>query len=121
MNGKDITVSCVATRAAVGIFQNLHFHTPVKRLALSRVGISPDKNPRIATRLQVPPFHLEDKILVHLQRPQLTDGLAGAVNHPLLHRPRSWRTVNIPPTLEGFAIEEGLEPLFTTKKYRNQD
>jgi len=43
------------------------------------------------------------------------------VNHPLFHRPRIRRTVDIPPTLEGFAIEEWLEALLRNEEGWEQD
>ncbi|MDP7304916.1 MAG: hypothetical protein QGG09_17545, partial [Pirellulaceae bacterium] len=67
---------------------------------------------RVATRLQMPPLQLEDEILIHFQGPQLPDGLTGTVNHPVLHRPRIRTAVNITPTVEGFAVEDGPEAIF---------
>ena len=111
MNRKYIAVCCVAARVAVGILQNLNLHSAMKRLPLRRIGIGPDEDPGVASRLEMPPFDFHDEILVHSQRPQFANRLARTMNHPILHRPRVRRTIDIAPAIKILAVEQQFETL----------
>jgi hypothetical protein len=69
----------------------------------------------------MPPLHLKDKILVHLQCPQFTDGLSGAMDHAILHRPRARRTVDITPPIKGFPIEQRLKAILGINRTEDEE
>ena len=109
MNWKDVAVSRMALTLAISILQDLHFHASMKRYTFGCNVISPDKDPRIAARDHMSPFHFHDEVLVHLFGANLADWFASALEHSVFEAPGFRRSIRQHPAIEIFAIEQGLE------------
>ena len=117
---ENITVRRVAARVAVGILQHLHLDAAMKRLAARGDVVGPDKDPRVAARLHVPPLHLHDEILVHAIRAQFADRFAGTDQHTIPDRPRGRRRVHRHPAGKILPVEQRAKPILLSSNHRHR-
>ena len=97
MDREDVTMGRVGWALAVTVIQHLHLNGAQKRLTRCREWPGPNEDPGIALGDQVPPFQLQNEVLILPLRAQRSGRHSITMQHALPHRPCLRSTVHIHP------------------------
>src|SRR5207249_8949810 len=120
MNREHITVSgepigllpmFLLVLLGVAVIEHLHLDAAQERHGGRGDGCAPDEHAGIPALAQMPPFDLEDEILVLPRRAQRARGPARAVDHSFAHAPGFRRAIRVHPPGEITSIEQRHEPV----------
>ena len=102
------------------MIQHLHLDGAEKRLAGGGERSGPDEDSRIAAGFQMPPFQLQDEVLVVPLRTQGPGRHPITMQHPFLHGPGFRGAVHVDPAGQILAIEQGGESLLLRQEGRGE-
>jgi hypothetical protein len=90
----------------VNAVEDLHLERSRERHADGRQCIAPDEQPGVATPLKVPPFQLDDEVLVLPVGPHDADWVSGAHQHAVLDTPGVGGGIDVEPPGKVLAVEQ---------------